>query len=264
MFGRRLSSVIYSIFNYKNYLSLIKANSVYQDTNIDFFKGYILQKGDFPKIVRLKTPTEVHMVEILNSLDYFTINEVFCWEIYRCDTNPKVFLDLGSNIGVSEIYFLSRNTNNVVYGFEPVPHLFSQLQKNTAPYQERVNNKNLAVSDVNGEVRMGIEDSGRYGGIGVETGKYITVQSRNINSVLDDILSQHQRIDIIKIDIEGVEEKVINAIDAKYLDKINTIYVESGDAPISPANLKDRFIRSTNGGISKFTNRIHYNSLNLK
>ena len=121
MFGRSLSRVFRALFDYRNYLSVIKSPFVYVNPIQDFLQGYILQKGNYPRRVHLKTPTGVNSIDILNSLDTFTINEIFCWEIYYADNQPKVIVDLGSNIGVSELYFLSRNNASVVYGFEPVP-----------------------------------------------------------------------------------------------------------------------------------------------
>jgi FkbM family methyltransferase len=254
MLGRNFTRLIKAPFEYRNYISLWKASTIYQDPLTDFVNGYIRQQGTFPKTVKLKTPTGITEIEILNSLDYFTINEIFCWGIYYADDTPKVFLDLGSNIGCSELYFLSRNKSNILYGFEPVPHLYSQLNKNVNSCKDRVHNQNVAISDVDGEVSMGIEDSGRYGGIGVVTGKNITVQSRNINAILQEILAKHEFIDIVKIDIEGVEQTVINAIDKEYLKRIKSIYVEAGDEFIYPDNLKDCFKAIKHRGICKFVN----------
>ena len=198
--------------------------------------------------------TGITEIEILNSLDYFTINEIFGSEIYYANNTPQVFLDLGSNIGCSELYFLSRNNSNIVYGCEPVPRLYNQLNKNINSCKDRVHNQNVAISDVDGEVSMGIEDSGRYGGIGVVTGENITVQSRNINTILQEIFSKHEYIDIVKIDIEGVEQTVINAIDKEYLKRIKLIYVEAGDEFIYPDNLKDCFKAINHRGICNFVN----------
>ena len=255
MLGRNFTRVVKAPFKYANYLSVWKALSVYVDPVSDFINGYVLQKGTFPKTVKLKTPSGIIGIEILNTLDYFTINEIFCWDIYHADDKHQVFLDLGSNIGCSQLYFLSRNKSNIIYGFEPVPHLYNQLNKNVCNYGERVRNQNVAVSDIDGEVSMGVEDSGRYGGIGVETGKNITVKSRNINSILQDILAVHECIDIVKIDIEGVEETVINAIQKKHLKKIKIIYVEAGDdSSMFPENLKESFTLTMSLGIYKFVN----------
>ena len=254
MLGRNLTRLIKAPFDYRNYMSLLKASTIYVDPITDFVNGYIRQRGAFPKIVKLKTPAGITEIEILNSLDYFTINEIFGWEIYYADNTPQVFLDLGSNIGCSELYFLSRNHSNVVYGFEPVPRLYNQLNKNVNSCKDRVHNQNVAISDVDGEVSMGIEDSGRYGGIGVVTGENITVQSRNINTILQEIFSKHEYIDIVKIDIEGVEQTVINAIDKEYLKRIKLIYVEAGDEFIYPDNLKDCFKAINHRGICKFVN----------
>jgi hypothetical protein len=58
-----------------------------------------------------------------------------------------------------------------------------------------------AVAAQGGRIRFGVEPTGRYGGIGVETGSYITVDCLDINDVLDRVLAKYGSIDILKMDI---------------------------------------------------------------
>jgi FkbM family methyltransferase len=256
MFGRSLSRVSGALFNYKNYLSILKAPVVYANPLKDFIEGYILQKGAYPRKVNLKTPTGIQSIELKNSLDTFTVNEIFAWEIYLVDSQKsKVIVDFGSNIGVSEVYFLSRHPQNIVYGFEPVPHLYEQLQKNTDAFRSRALNQNIALSNETGNAQMGVESSGRYGGIGVKTESEITINTINVNSALSEILANHQFIDVLKIDIEGMEDVVLNSISEDILAKIKLIYLEAGDDDkFFPQNLKKFFKLVSHRGICKYEN----------
>jgi len=192
----------------------------------------------------------------MNSLDAFTVHEIFAWEIYFIDSrNPKTIVDFGSNIGVSEVYFLSRHSENIVYGFEPVPKLYSTLQQNVQSFNDRAFNQNFAIADKNGIAVMGIESSGRYGGIGIKTDSQIQVNTVDVNSVLSDILDKHSLIDVLKIDIEGLEDIVLEHISDENLARISVIYLEKGDDnKYFPENLKSRFKLLSHRGICKYIN----------
>ena len=102
-----------------------------------------------------------------------------------------------------------------------------------------------AVADSDGEFDFGIEGTGRYGGIGVQTGETIRVRGRDVNTVLEEILSEVDEVDIPKIDIEGLEPRVAGAIRPDVLDRIRTIYVEVGEG--EPVLLSDAFVRQRRG-----------------
>lgn len=256
MFGRSMSRVLRSGLDRRNVLSVVRAPSVYANPVRDFVAGYVMQRGNYPRFVEMKTPTGRSTIELGNPLDAFTVNEVFCWEIYALGPSPSVIVDFGSNIGVSEAYFLTRNAANVVYGFEPVPRLFEQLTKNTAAFGDRAINRNVAVDVEAGTAEMGIESSGRYGGLGLVQESQIIVPTVAANDVLREVLERHQRIDLLKIDIEGVEERVLNSVEQDILARVQLIYVEAGDNDrLMPDALRQRFTLSSHRGICRYRNR---------
>ena len=79
-----------------------------------------------------------------------------------------------------------------MYGFEPVSKLYEQLQNNLSKFEERAFNQKVAISNINGTSQMGVESSGRYGGIGVKSESQITVQTININLALSQVLDSHK------------------------------------------------------------------------
>lgn len=251
-----MSRVVRAGLDRRNFLSVVRARSVYVDPLRDFLGGYVMQRGSYPRFVETKTPIGRSRIELGNPLDAFTVNEVFCWEIYALGSSPSVIVDFGSNIGVSEAYFLTRNAANVVYGFEPVPRLFEQLTKNTAVFGDRAVNQAVAV-DVNaGTAEMGIESSGRYGGLGLVKESQIIVPTLAANDVLREVLERCRRIDLLKIDIEGVEERVLNSIDQATLARVHLIYVEAGDDDrLMPDALREQFTLSSHRGICRYRNR---------
>jgi FkbM family methyltransferase len=256
MFGRSLYRVLNGLVSYRNYFGLIKSLVTYVNPFKDFVYGYIFLKGNYPKYISLRTPIGIRQVKLTNSLDTFTVHEIFAWEIYSTDSKvSKVIVDFGSNIGVSEVYFLSRHPENIVYGFEPVPKLYLTLSENVQSFSGRVFNQNIAIADKSGIAIMGVEDSGRYGGIGVKTDSQIQINTLDVNLVLSDILCRHSFIDILKIDIEGLEDIVLEHISDENLTKIKVIYLEKGDDDkYFPENLRNRFKLLSHRGICKYIN----------
>ncbi len=166
------------------------------------------------------------MPKIYSYHDMLTVNEVFCREDYRTRNKCKVIVDIGSNIGISALYFLTRNKDSKCYLFEPVPENVEKLKENLKLFEGRYCLEQKAVADKGGELSFGIEATGRYGGLNQETGKSIMVQCLNINDVLNEILNKEQSIDMLKFDTEGSEISTIKSINPDFLNRIKHIYFE--------------------------------------
>tara|TARA_B100001750_G_C15137553_1_gene412955 strand:- start:72 stop:632 length:561 start_codon:yes stop_codon:yes gene_type:complete len=156
-----------------------------------------------------------------------TVNEVFCRIDYPADLNINVIVDIGSNIGITALYFLTRNDKSRCYLYEPDNRNIKKLLENLSNYKNRYYLFKKAVSHKKGILDFGIEETGRYGGIGLNQKQIIKVDSLKINDVLSDIFKREKTIDILKIDIEGLEEETIKSISPEYLNKIKRIYFES-------------------------------------
>jgi FkbM family methyltransferase len=137
-----------------------------------------------------------------------------------------VIVDFGSNIGLSAAYFLTAATKSFCYLVEPVPTNISRLMQNLAEFDSRYRLEHAAVALHEGDEEFGLEESGRYGGIGVKTGLFITVPCLNAIKLLSDIVDKHGSIDILKIDIETLEIEIIRAIPLALLSRIKKIFVE--------------------------------------
>ena len=76
-----------------------------------------------------------------------------------------------------------------------------------------------------------MEDTGRYGGIGVATGRTIEVTSLGINEVLERALGSRPRIDVLKIDTEGTELEILGGVRPEPPARVRTVYLETGEPP---------------------------------
>jgi FkbM family methyltransferase len=147
---------------------------------------------------------------------------------------------------LSALYFLTRNSESRCYLFEPLPQNIERLEGNLSSFRDRYVLDHNAVADADGTVEFGVEPTGQYGGIGVRTGRSIQVRCRSINSVLQDVLQRESRIDLLKIDTEGAEERTVRAIDPAYLDYIGALYLE---ARPSRSLLPGRFRQEQDGEV---------------
>lgn len=119
--------------------------------------------------------------------------------------NP-VMLDIGANIGNHSLYFAIERNAKKIYACEPIPETFNVLKKNV-----EINNLenviiplNIALSDCNTNADIKEFNIRFMGAAQID---------ENINGNIDvktvDSLDIEEKIDFIKIDVEGHEIKVL-------------------------------------------------------
>lgn len=117
----------------------------------------------------------------------------------------KHAIDIGANIGFMTGYFGSRWKK--VTAFEPTPNIFKCLEKNCN--QSNIELKNLALSDINGEVLFAVGGKSEINQIISDPKvlkkhwQYIKVPAVTLDSL------NLQNVDMIKIDVEGHELSVV-------------------------------------------------------
>ena len=235
--GRHPRLIAQSIFEPRHYVALWRMLRLYPAFP-RVAKRYFLGGGTYPYSCRVRTPTGMTAPTIYSHHDVFTIHEVFGREDYRADANLDVVVDVGSNIGISALYFLTRNRTSRCYAFEPVPRNVFRLRANLAGYEARYELREVAVAATGGSVDFTVEPTGRYGGIGVAGAEHIRVTCEPVGKMLDSVLAREDIIDVLKLDIEGAEVETLRAIPARQLARIRAIYFETR-APYNPA--PDRF-----------------------
>jgi FkbM family methyltransferase len=189
--------------------------------------NYLRETGSFPAQIGIVTPTGTVRPWLYHAHDLVTVIGIFCREDYRASRSIQVIVDVGSNIGLSALYFLTRNSHCRCYLYEPVPRNLRRMRRNLEAYEKRYRVEAAAVSDEGGIVDFGTEETGIYGSIGGSIGNTIRVRCLDINDVLESCLQHESRIDILKIDIEGWELRVLRAIRPEFFTRIDTIYVEA-------------------------------------
>jgi FkbM family methyltransferase len=152
-----------------------------------------------------------------------TYEELFLDEIYRFQTisEQPIIIDCGANIGLSSLYFKSIYPNAILHAFEPDAALFQLLEKN---------------AQVNGftnthlhQAAVWIEDTNlSFSSKGSEA-SHIDLSNQSEHQVkairLSSFLTQFERIDFLKMDIEGAEFQVV-ADCLEGLKKVDHFFLE--------------------------------------
>ena len=222
--GRSMSQILRALKRREHYHAALQMFRIYRNP-FDGFRRYLLGMGDYPSEIGLRSPIGPIKLRAYSHHDILTINEIFCREDYFASGTEDVFVDFGSNIGISAAYFLTRSSRGFAYLFEPVPTNVMRL-RNQLAVLDRFSIDEVAIATQDGMARFGVEATGRYGGIGINTNEFIDVKCIDSNDALRTVIAKHGKIDILKIDIEGLEGEVVTRIPQCLLQNIHTIYAE--------------------------------------
>jgi FkbM family methyltransferase len=231
--GRSTAFVARQALERQNYVSLARMFRTCPHP-VAFARRYFVGGGEYPARLPVRTPLGVVAPTAYTHHDVWTINEVFCRLDYRLPEDARVVVDIGSNIGISALFFLTRSEQLRCHLFEPDPRNAERLEANLAGYEGRYELTRAAVAERSGSVRFGREATGRYGGIGLALEDTIEVPCRHINDVLAEVLASEGRIDLLKIDTEGMEDRTVAAIDGELLEQVRVVCYETR-APVNPA-----------------------------
>lgn len=123
------------------------------------------------------------------------------------------FFDVGANMGIYTLLAASKIRSKTIYSFEPIPRVLNQLRMNLSLNNllENVKVIEKVVSDKNGYEKFLVQDITEYSHITYhKSRKGITIPS----ITLDNYCKKQgiENINLIKIDVEGAEFKVLKGM----------------------------------------------------
>jgi FkbM family methyltransferase len=242
MIGKRSSGDIAWVLRQKEtYTALLRALWVLESP-LSLIRDEVIARSLRRRDIMVRTPVGRTPIRLNSPVDLSTVFGVFCRDDYSVGSQLKVAMDIGANIGVATLYFLTRNSTSVVYAYEPVPRNADSLLFNVAPFTSRCVVSRIAVGVQSGEVDFGVEPTGKFGGISAPHAERIKVPCAAINEILERVLSMHCEIDCLKIDVEGTERQTLAAIEPEFWKRIGRIYAENCDSTdFMPQNFRRRF-----------------------
>ncbi len=165
--------------------------------------------------------TKVHYRRPYELLHLYT--DIFAKGIYRfrAGTDAPLIIDCGANIGMSVLHFKLQYPRAKVIAFEPDKDNFGLLEKNvTANKLRDVHLHQAAVWTANGTISFASEgtEASRIANDG--SGSQVVTSVR-----LADLLAAEEKLDFLKIDIEGAEWPVLQDC-APMLHKVHHLFLE--------------------------------------
>ena len=164
-------------------------------------------------------------VRSVRSMDLNIVRDVLGSEEYQLDyirlPENAVVVDLGGNIGTFSMEIHRQFPTAQLIAYDPFPSNVAMFKLN-APFATVVLK---AAGAKTGTLRF--EDGNNFVGLRVIKQGGIEVEAIS----LDDIIKNFDRVDLLKVDIEGSEYDVLNAASVETFSKIQHIIMETHDVP---------------------------------
>ncbi|MEN9448048.1 MAG: hypothetical protein RJA25_1338 [Bacteroidota bacterium] len=162
--------------------------------------------------------------------------------LYSLIKEDFVCLDIGANIGETTLNFAKLATKGKVYSFEPVPFLFERLKTNISLNSfKNIQLHNIAISDKNEALFFDLPSN--HNSAGISLSKQETSDNYKVKAItLDDFVEEQKlsKIDIIKIDVEGFENFVINGA-YKTIQRLKPIiFIEIDNRYLQPKGTSEK------------------------
>lgn len=162
--------------------------------------------------------------------DFTVFEDIFLKHEYHFKhrSKPHFILDAGANIGLAAVFFKRKFPDVSIICIEPEPSNFEMLKKNTEKYngitciRKGVWNKTCSLQildDGLGEWGFTVKE--------VSDGLPNTVQAVSISDIMKE--NGIQKIDVLKMDIEGSEMEVMSENYEDWISKTQTLLIETHD-----------------------------------
>jgi FkbM family methyltransferase len=169
-----------------------------------------------------------------NTTDVPVFRQVFVQRDYACLDHlaeARLILDCGANVGYSSAYFLSRFPRAEVIAVEPDPGNFELLERNLAPYGGAARALRSAVWSHPARLTLAAS-AYRGGGEWARQVRECLPGEPGFDAVdIGGLLagSGHDRISLLKIDIEGAEGVVFAADVGPWIERVDHLVIELHD-----------------------------------
>lgn len=167
-----------------------------------------------------------------------SIEEIFEEHIYRfeADNNSPYIIDCGANIGLSIYYFKKLYPESKILAFEPDKIIFDVLQKNIEyiPCNQNIEIRKEAVWIEDTYLDF-FSEGGLAGSFSVDFSGRNNTQKTKATDLKKYL---HEKVDFLKIDIEGAENELIFNIKDQ-LHNVKRMFLEFHGLTGEPQNLGD-------------------------
>ena len=152
-----------------------------------------------------------------------------------------LLVDVGANYGYFSLLWAARRNQNRVIAFEASPRNLSALRENVVRngLDGRIEIRGLAIGREGGILpfTLGPEEQTGWGGLSLQPGRTVEVEV----TTLDQALASVERIDVLKIDVEGADTWVLMGAQGLLGSKrIANVYFELNRERLERLGIGDR------------------------
>lgn len=145
-------------------------------------------------------------------------------------TAPKCIVDVGANVGEISISLAKRFNEAKIIAFEPIKSTYQELRGNVKAY-DRIITEELALSDKSETFEIFLNAEHTINSLNATTEWEQNIGSQKVECItLDDYCKSKDitKINILKIDVEGFESKVLGGAQNMLSGGVDTIFIEVG------------------------------------
>lgn len=224
------------------------------DKNFRTFVRLSIVHGSSRRYVRKKISIPGARLTVADARSFvWQFYEIYFKGYYRFESKEKhpVILDCGSNIGLSILDFKQQHPQSEIHAFEPDPTIFEILSSNLKENQ-------LSGIFLNNEAVWIRNEDLHFASEGADGGQ-ISDKGIHVKGIdLNEYMSRMDRIDFMKMDIEGAEADVLPHITGQ-LHKVKNFFVEFHSYNDSPQQLNKVIAAMSSAG-----HRIYIDNVNFK
>ena len=212
--------------NAYNWLALIRACTVI--SNPARFFVAIVRRKELPDVV-VRTPTGNVCIHLRNFESLRTLFSIFCRLDYETPTEPSFwFMDVGANIGIASVYFLTRNPRNRVTSFEPDRENLEFLKRNLRDFPDRSSICSYALATSDGSATLYRAEDGKYSSLIASDRACLPqqIECRSFKGMLQEITADKPPV-TVKIDVEGLELELVNSINWREFPTVRRLICEA-------------------------------------
>jgi FkbM family methyltransferase len=173
--------------------------------------------------------------------DLEAIWQIFLRRVYEVRPTDRVIVDAGGNIGLFSCYASWRAPQSQILTIEPFPTTVERLRTHLAENRlgERVTVLDRALTATSGEVVMALDSpSSQQKPVLQGTAQGKTVVRLPSVPLSEAVATLPERIDLLKMDIEGSEFEVLLSTPRATLQRFRRINVEHHEPPVGTSYTK--------------------------
>ncbi|MDX1653031.1 MAG: FkbM family methyltransferase [Brumimicrobium sp.] len=195
---------------------------------------YQFKKGSVRKVVRDGINYTLDISDIVDWYIYFGFKELSREALYDLIQEGQTVIDIGANVGDVTLHAAQIvGKNGEIHAFEPDPTNYKRLTANlNLNTFNNIRKNQVGLGHETGTFKIANIDSGNQGMNRIIQGKPTNLNTHEINVITLDsyaLENRLEKIDLIKIDVEGFEYNVLKGSTAVINNFHPTFFIELDD-----------------------------------